>query len=1026
MLAAASCSDPLTCPIKYQPPLDSSSFSYNFAVKCSSGSSSIPSSASQPGRNTSQSASLGQHILCHAVKNPAGFLDGLSLNLKTDPQVSLDIDNESDESHTILNIVAPGRPGFLQIVITTLKDLGLNITKATVDYEDGVLLEKFWVQRADGDKIQDMKDQKNLRRVVYNALGESSTSLKKAVKRFPPKLYTRREHTPQESFEFRRRTDLVYNLMDQYLKNDVQSIQKSIVDHVEYTVARSRFRFDDFEAYQATAYSVRDRLLESWNDTHQFFNDKDPKRLFYLSMEFLMGRSLLNSISNLGIKDQYAEALRQLGFDLEVLAEQEVDAALGNGGLGRLAACFLDSFATLNLPAWGYGLRYQYGLFRQKIKDGFQHEQPDFWLNFGNPWEIERVHVSYTVKFYGKVEDVVQNGKKCHKWIPAETVEAVAYDNPIPGYDTNNTANLRLWAAKPSGEFALEAFNTGDYVNAILSKQRAEAISSILYPDDRTYQGKELRLKQQYFFVSASLHDIIRRFKDYNSNFDEFPNKVALHLNDTHPAIAVAELMRMLVDDESLDWNEAWNIVTKVFTLTNHTIVPEYLEKWPVELMGNLLPRHLQIIYDINLLHIQEMKKTVGSAFDRLAHLSIVEEGPVKSINMAKLALVACHAVNGVSQMHSEHIKSVLLKDFYGIMPHKFHNKTNGVTQRRWLAFGNPALRSVITKWLGTDAWVTELDIVAGLREHASNLQLHKEWSQARYQNKRRLAQYIQKISGVKVGVDAMFDAQVKRIHEYKRQFLNVLSIIHRYDCIKNMAPEERKKVVPRVCIIAGKAAPGYEIAKKLIKLVHAVGEKVNHDSDIGDLLKLVYIPDYNVSVAEVIIPACDLSQHLSTAGNEASGTGNMKFAMNGCLILGSLDGSNLEIRDEIGHDNMFTFGATADEVPRLRADYRNFQQPREFQRVIGMIRSGFFGFQDYLKPLCDTVDRGKDFYLLGNDFASYLEAQAAVDNTFVDKEKWTRMSILSTAGSGKFSVDRTIREYAEQVWKIEPCKRPI
>lgn len=963
-------------------------------------------------------------MFCQAVKKQ---VDEQSLKLKSDSQISVDLDNESDESLTIIKIVAPGRPGVLQVVISALKDLGLNVAKATVEYENGVLREKFWVQRSGGVKISDMQDLKNVQRVLYNALDEPVTVMERNVKRSPAKLYTKREFTGEESFQSKRRTDLLYRLMDQYLKNDVLSIQKSIVDHVEYTVARSRFRFDDFEAYQATAHSARDRLLESWNDTQQFFKDKDPKRLFYFSMEFLMGRSLLNSITNLGIKDRYAEALKQLGFDLEVLAEQEIDAALGNGGLGRLAACFLDSFATLDLPAWGYGLRYQYGLFRQKIKDGFQHEQPDFWLNFGNPWEIERVHVSYPVKFYGKVEEVEQNGKKHHKWIPGEMVEAVAYDNPIPGYETNNTINLRLWAAKPSGGFDMETYNTGDYVNAVLSKQRAETISTILYPDDRSYQGKELRLKQQYFFVSASLQDIVRRFKDYHSNFDEFPDKVTLHLNDAHPSIAVAELMRMLLDDEGLEWNVAWGVVTRVFSFTNHTMVAESLEKWPVELMGSLLPRHLQIIYAINLAFMEEMKKKVGSDFDRLARLSIVEEGAVKSIRMANLALVACHSVNGVSQMHSEYVKSVLLKDFYGIWPHKFQNKTNGVTQRRWLAFGNPPLQDVITKWLGSEAWIKDLDIVAGLRQHASDLKLHKDWDQARLQNKRRLAQYIQKISGVTVSVDAMFDAQVKRIHEYKRQFLNVLSIIHRYDCIKNLVPEERKKVVPRVCIIAGKAAPGYEFAKKIIKLVHAVGEKINHDPDIGDLLKLVFIPDYNVSVAELIIPACDLSQHISTPGTEASGTGNMKFAMNGCIILGTLDGSNLEIRDEIGHENMFTFGATINDVPRRRGEYRNFQAPREFQRVIGMIRNGIFGFQDYFKLLCDSVDgEGGDFYLLGNDFVSYLEAQASVDRAFVDKERWTRMSILSTAGSGKFSSDRTIREYAEQMWKIEPCKRPM
>lgn len=942
-------------------------------------------------------------------------------------QTSVDFDNESDEAQTIIKLTAPGKPGLLQVAITALKDLGLGVSKATIDYENGVLREKFWVQGPMGAKIQDPKDIRNVQRVLSNAVNEPAFVPDKVAKRPPPKVFSKQELMQEESIEFRRRTDLLFGLMDQYLRNDVFSIQKSIVDHVEYTVARSRFRFDDFEAYQATAHSVRDRLLESWNDTQQFFKDKNPKRVYYFSMEFLMGRSLLNSLSNLCIKDQYGEALKQLGFDLEVLAEQEIDAALGNGGLGRLAACFLDSLATLDLPAWGYGLRYQYGLFRQKIKDGFQYEQPDFWLNFGNPWEVERVHVSYSVKFYGRVEEEMQNGRKHIKWIPGEMVEAVAYDNPIPGYNTSNTINLRLWAAKPSGGFDMEAFNTGDYVNAILNKQKAEAISSILYPDDRSYQGKELRLKQQYFFVSASLQDVVRRYKDYHSNFEEFSNKVALHLNDTHPAIAVAELMRMLVDEECLQWEEAWGIVTRVFSLTNHSIIPESFEKWPVELMESLLPRHLQIIYEINRVFLEEVKKKVGSDFGRLARLSIVEEGSVKVIRMGNLALVACHSINAVSQMHANYVKSTLLKDFYSLWPHKFQSKTNGVTQRRWLAFGNPALRDVITKWLGTEAWIKDLDIVAGLRQHASNPQLHAEWNQARRQNKLRLARYIHNISGILVSADAMFDAQVKRIHEYKRQFLNLLSIIHRYDCIKNMAADERKKVVPRVCIFGGKAPPGYEFAKKIVKLVHAIGEKVNQDPEVGDLLKVIFIPDYNVSVAELIIPACDLSQHLSTPGSEASGTGNMKFAMNGCLILGTLDGSTIEIRDEIDQDNMFTFGVAVDDVPRLRAEHRNFQPPREFQRVLGMIRDGIFGYQDYFKALCDAVDgEAGDFYLLGRDFLAYLEAQAAADKAFVDKEKWTEMSILSTAGSGKFSSDRAIREYAEQIWSVEACKRPV
>uniref|UniRef100_A0A0D6QRA2 Alpha-1,4 glucan phosphorylase n=1 Tax=Araucaria cunninghamii TaxID=56994 RepID=A0A0D6QRA2_ARACU len=939
---------------------------------------------------------------------------------------TVEVDNDASADQTLLTIIAENRTGLLQAVAGVFKAMGVQISKANLNLENGFVVEKIFVTDSKGEKITDAESVDNIRRALSDALERKpAMPVEKYSKGVGARVYRGDLGFFEVSEENKARAELLFRLMDQYARNDVESIQKDILDHVEYTVARSRFSFDDFEAYQATAHSVRDRLIESWNDTHQYFRAKDPKRLFYLSLEFLMGRSLSNSINNLGIRDQYAEALKQLGFNLETLAEKEGDAALGNGGLARLSACLMDSLATLDFPAWGYGLRYQYGLFRQIILDGFQHEQLDYWLNFGNPWEIERVHISYPVKFYGKVEEEVVKGRRRRKWIPGEMVEAVAYDNPIPGYDTGNTINLRLWGAKPSGESELESYSTGDYVNAIINRQRAETISSVLYPDDRSYQGKELRLKQQYFFVSASLQDIMRRFKDFHSNIDQFPDKVALQLNDTHPSIAIPELMRMLVDEENVEWNRAWEIIKKVFSLTNHTVLPEALEKIPVELMGSLLPRHLQIIYDINFFFLEDLRKHIASDYARLARMSIIEEGAVKSICMANLSIVTCHSVNGVSRMHSEILQTTVFKDFYDIWPHKFQSITNGVTQRRWLAICNPGLRGVITKWLGTEAWIKDLDLLMGLRQHATNPRLQNEWRKVHRLNKSRLAEYIEEISGLKVSIDAMFDVQVKRIHEYKRQFLNVLSIIHRYDCIKRMTSEERRKVVPRVCLIGGKAAPGYEIAKKIIKLIHAVGEKINNDPDIGNLLKLVFVPDYNVSVAEVVIPASDLSQHISTAGHEASGTGSMKFLMNGCLILGTLDGSTIEIAEEIGDENLFTFGAKVHEVPILRAQRRDFVPPREFTRVIRMIRDGYFGFKEYFQSLCDTVDGGGDFYLLGNDFTSYLEAQAAVDRTFVDQENWTRMSILSTAGSGKFSTDRTIREYAEQTWGIQTCKRP-
>eukprot|EP00252_Welwitschia_mirabilis_P023783 TRINITY_DN6829_c0_g1_i7.p1 TRINITY_DN6829_c0_g1~~TRINITY_DN6829_c0_g1_i7.p1 ORF type:complete len:995 (-),score=183.04 TRINITY_DN6829_c0_g1_i7:250-3234(-) len=909
------------------------------------------------------------------------------------------MENGSSEEETQIVIRSENRKSSLQTVARVLKAMGVQISKADLNLQKGSLVERIFITDSKGAKIQDPDALENIATALLQALNEPVRSPE-----LPPNasggrislrpLSTDFQLQDSDQAQGRGRAEMLFKLMDQYKKNDVFSIQKDILDHVEYTVASSRYSFGDFEAYQATAHSVRDRLIESWNDTQQIFRQNDPKRLFYLSLEFLMGRSLSNSIYNLAIKDQYAEALKQLGFELETVFEQEGDAALGNGGLARLSACQMDSLATLDYPAWGYGLRYQFGLFRQIIIDGVQHEQPDYWLNFGNPWEIERVHITYRVKFYGKAEDDVYRGRKRKKWVPGEVVEAVAYDSPIPGYATRNTINLRLWAAKPSGESDLESFNTGDYINAILSRQRAEAISSVLYPDDRTYQGKELRLKQQYFFVSASLQDIMRRFKDSHTCIEDFPTKVALQLNDTQPALAIVELMRMLVDEENVEWSKAWEIVKAVFSFTNHTVLPDALEKIPVELLESLLPRHLQIIYDVNYFYLDDLRKRIGSDFDRLARMSIIEEAAVK--------------------------------EFYDIWPHKFQIKTNGVTQRRWLAVANPGLRDVITKWLGTEAWIKDLDLLIGLRCHANNAELQAEWRKVHRLNKSRLADYIEEISSLKVSIDALFDVQVKRIHEYKRQFLNVLSIIHRYDCIKNMTSDEKKKVVPRVCLIGGKAAPGYEVAKKIIKLIHAVGDKINNDPDIGDLLKVVFIPDYNVSIAELIIPGSDLSQHISTAGHEASGTSSMKFLMNGTLILGTLDGATIEIAEEIGEENMFIFGARVHEVPKLRAERHDFALPHEFVRVIRMIRDGYFGYKDYFKSLCDTIDgQGGDFYLLGNDFASYIKAQAAVDQTFVNKEKWTRMSILSVAGSGKFSIDRTIKEYAEQDWGISPCRCP-
>ncbi|KAL7089025.1 hypothetical protein ACP275_13G163300 [Erythranthe tilingii] len=933
--------------------------------------------------------------------------------------------NDDAADTTVFIIQARNRLGLLQVITGVFKVLGLTIERATIEFEADFFIKKFYVTNSEGKRIENPENLERIQHALMEAIdgGDDTRGQVQAGGRgvVVKKLGLGLESSGQS----RGKAERMFRLMDEFLKNDPMSLQKDIIHHVEFTVARSRFSFDDFEAYQALSHSVRDRLIERWHDTHQHFKKKDPKRLYFLSLEFLMGRSLSNSVINLGIRDEYANALAQLGFEFEVLAEQEGDAALGNGGLARLSACQMDSLATLDYPAMGYGLRYQYGLFRQIIVDGYQHEQPDFWLNFGNPWEIERVQVSYSVKFYGTVEEKASNGVKYHVWVPGETVEAVAYDNPIPGYGTRNAINLRLWAAKPSGQYDLESYNTGDYINAVVNRQKAEIISNVLYPDDRSYQGKELRLKQQYFFVSASTQDIIRRFKDDHDNFDEFPDKVAFQINETQPSLAIVEVMRVLIDEERLAWKRAWDIVCKLFSFTSHSVNPEGLEKIPVDLLGSLLPRHLQIIYDINHNFMEQLKKKIGQDYSRLDQMSIVAEGTVKTIRMANLSIICSHTVNGVSRLHYELLKTRVFKEFYDLWPQKFQYKTNGVTQRRWIVVSNPSLCSLISKWLGTEEWIRNVDLLVGLREHASNPVLQQEWRMVKKINKIRLAEYIETLTGVEVSLDAMFDVQVKRIHEYKRQLLNILGIIHRYYCIKNMNESDRKKVVPRVCIIGGKAAPGYEIAKKIIKLCHAVAEKVNNDADVGDLLKLIFIPDYNVSVAEMVIPGSDLSQHISTAGHEASGTSSMKFLMNGCLLLATADGSTVEIAEEVGSENMFLFGAKVHEVPQLREKVTS-EVPIQFVRVVRMVRDGYFGFKDYFKSLCDTVEDGKDFYLLGSDFSSYLEAQAMADREFVNEEKWTRMSILSTAGSGRFSSDRTMDEYSKLSWGIQPCKCPF
>ncbi|KAJ7519508.1 hypothetical protein O6H91_20G042200 [Diphasiastrum complanatum] len=816
---------------------------------------------------------------------------------------------------------------------------------------------------------------------------------------------------------------------------DAFGVAANIQYHAQYSPHFSPFKFEVEQAFFSTAESVRDTLIQRWNATYEHFQKSDPKHIHYISMEYLQGRALTNALGNLGLTDAYAAALYKLGYDLENVVEQEKDPALGNGGLGRLASCFLDSLATLNLPAWGYGLRYKYGLFKQLITKKGQEEYAEDWLEKFSPWEIVRHDIVYPIRFFGKVK-VDPNGRR--KWVGGEQLQALAYDIPIPGFKTKNTISLRIWEAKsPPRDFNLAAFNAGKHQEAVDLHFKAEQICAVLYPGDETEDGKLLRLKQQYLLCSASLQDILTRFKDRRSqdsfSWAELPNKVAVQMNDTHPTLAIPELMRLLIDEEGLGWEEAWAITSSTVAYTNHTVLPEALEKWSQVVMSKLLPRHVEIITEIDKQFHALVREIRPDLEEKLNGLAILDNSkPDKPlVRMANLCVISSHSVNGVAELHSDILKKELFADFYSLWPKKFQNKTNGVTPRRWLRFASPELSAIITKWLRTDEWVTNLDLLTGLRQFADDNQLQSEWTAAKIANKLRLAKYLEQVTGIKVDPQSLFDVQVKRIHEYKRQLLNILSVIYRFKKIKELNPEERGNFVPRTVMFGGKAFATYAQAKRIVKLVTDVGEVVNNDHDVSHLLKVVFIPNYNVSVAEVAIPASELSQHISTAGLEASGTSNMKFALNGSLIIGTLDGANVEIREEVGEENFFLFGARADEVPMLRKEREEgkFVPDPRFEEVKAFIRSGAFGDYDY-GPLVDSLEgnsgfgRG-DYFLVGYDFPSYLEAQSKVDEAYKDKARWTKMSILSTAGSGKFSSDRTISQYAEDIWKIQACQVP-
>ena len=805
----------------------------------------------------------------------------------------------------------------------------------------------------------------------------------------------------------------------------VERIKETFKKHLKYSLAKDEFSTTEHDNFYALSLTVRDLLIDRWMKTQQTYYEKNVKRVYYLSLEFLMGRSLGNSLVNLGVFNEAEEAMKELGLDLDAIRDEEKDAGLGNGGLGRLAACFLDSMATLQYPAYGYGIRYDYGIFNQKIINGYQVEEPDNWLKLGNPWELERTEGEYTVQFYGYVNSFRdKSGKTCFRWEGTQDVSAIPYDVPVPGYGVNTVNTFRLWQAKATNEFNLNEFNLGNYVESVKEKDKSETISKVLYPNDNTEAGKILRLQQQFFFVSASLRDIIRRYLKFNKGFKDFPNKVAIQLNDTHPSIAIPELIRILVDEYEVPWKDAWDITVKTFGYTNHTLLPEALEKWPVAMMEKLLPRHLQIIYQINYEFLSAVAMKYPGDVEKLRNMSIIDESGERYVRMAYLSIIGSHSVNGVAALHSELLKNSLLKDFYEFYPERFNNKTNGITQRRWLLKSNPKLSELITSKVGGE-WASDLYKIKGIEKFAEDKAFVKEWQKIKMENKKVLAEIIKRDTGIDVDVNSMFDVQVKRLHEYKRQLLNVLNIISIYMDLKS---NPKMDFVPRTFIFGAKSAPGYYMAKLIIKLINNVADKINNDPDIKGKIKVVFLPNYRVSLAEKIFPASDVSEQISTAGKEASGTGNRKFQLNGALTIGTLDGANVEIKEEVGDDNIFIFGLTVEEVTKKLAEGYN---PRDYynsnarlKNVIDLISCGYFSSENpgLFQPIVDSL-MNRDQYLLFADFQLYYDCQQRVAQAYKDQDKWTKMAILNVANTGKFSSDRTIKEYAEDIWDIKETK---
>ena len=801
---------------------------------------------------------------------------------------------------------------------------------------------------------------------------------------------------------------------------DLESLKRAIANKLMFTVGKDPKAARPEDWMHAAAYAVRDQLVDRWMKTTRAQYEQDAKRVYYMSMEFLIGRTFGNAMVALGLRERVKRALLDFGVDMDAITELEPDAALGNGGLGRLAACFLDSMATLNIPGFGYGIRYDYGMFRQTIVDGRQVEVPDYWLTHGNPWEFPRPEVTYRVQFGGRV---VQEGDQ-YKWVDSHDVQAMAYDTIIPGYDTMATNTLRLWSAKATEEIDLNAFNRGNYFAAVETKNHSENVSRVLYPDDSTPSGRELRLHQEYFFCSASVQDLLRRYLSTHKTFDLLPEKVSIHLNDTHPVLAIPELMRVLLDVHHLPWARAWELCQGVFSYTNHTLMHEALETWPVEMLSRILPRHLQIIFDINA-HFLTALVQAGYSQEVVRKVSLVDEQGERRVRMAYLAVVASHSVNGVSALHSELMKESIFSDFARLWPQRFNNKTNGITPRRWLAQANPALSAMLDKYVGT-GWRRDLSQLSGLQPLVSQDKVIAAFQEAKLANKKRLADWVQSHMGLTIPTHALFDVQVKRIHEYKRQLLNVLHVVSRY---QRIISDPSAVTVPRVVVFAGKAASAYHMAKQIIRLINDVAAVINNDPRVGDKLKVVFIPNYSVSLAEMIIPAADLSEQISTAGTEASGTGNMKLSLNGALTIGTLDGANVEILQSVGAENIFIFGLT---TPQVAATRSGGYQPRalleqnpELNAVLEAIRNGAFSPEEpqRYQGIYDALVNWGDHYLLLADYASYVQTQARVDQAYQNSNDWTIKALRNVAAMGPFSADRTIGEYAEKIWKSAPLK---